>query len=72
MNDKGALSAFDLDTGETVWRNATDGPAYGSAVALELGGVRQIVVMSEKTLMGARPGGTDLEGCPRRQAPVRT
>jgi outer membrane protein assembly factor BamB len=51
-NNNGALSAFDANTGEVKWAWTGDGPAYGSPVLAEFGGVRQVIVMAQKTLVG--------------------
>src|SRR5206468_380496 len=41
--DKGALTAFDAETGDVKWSNDLDGPAYSSPIVVTLAGVRQIV-----------------------------
>jgi outer membrane protein assembly factor BamB len=51
-HDKGALTAFDLNTGDVRWSWDGDGPAYGSPIVVELGGVRQLVVMTQQKLIG--------------------
>ena len=48
----GALTAFDTRSGDVKWRWDGDGPAYGSPVAAELGGTRQIVTMTQDNLVG--------------------
>ena len=48
----GALTAFDARSGDVKWRWDGDGPAYGSPVAAELGGTRQIVTMTQDNLVG--------------------
>lgn len=50
--DKGALTAFDLETGKVVWSYAQDGPAYSSPVVADLAGVRQVVTFTQKELIG--------------------
>jgi outer membrane protein assembly factor BamB len=47
----GALTAFDVNTGQEKWSWKGDGPGYGSPVVATLGGVRQVVTISEKTLV---------------------
>ena len=47
----GALTAFDARTGDVKWSWSGDGPAYGSPVAAELGGMRQIVTMTQDNLI---------------------
>lgn len=51
-NDSGALTAFDARTGQVRWRWTGDGPAYSSPIAVDLGGVRQIVTQSQKLCIG--------------------
>jgi outer membrane protein assembly factor BamB len=50
--DNGALTAFDARTGDVRWSWNGDGPAYGSPVAAELGGARQIVTLTQDNLVG--------------------
>jgi len=47
-----ALTAFDVATGEARWRWTGDSPAYGSPIAVELAGTRQIVTFTHKNLVG--------------------
>ncbi|MBI2188906.1 MAG: PQQ-like beta-propeller repeat protein [Acidobacteria bacterium] len=51
-HDKGALTAFDLDTGAEKWSWAGDGPGYGSPIIAEFGGVRQLVAITQGKLVG--------------------
>lgn len=51
-HDKGALTAFDLQTGTIKWSNDADGPAYASPMVLTLAGVRQVVTFMQKDLIG--------------------
>ena len=51
-HDDGALTAFDVSSGEVRWRWAGDGPAYGSPVIVELEGVRQVVAYTQDNLIG--------------------
>ena len=51
-HDSGALTAFDLETGKTVWSWNGDGPSYASPIIVDLGGTRQIVAQSQKYLIG--------------------
>ena len=51
-HDKGALTAFDLETGAVKWSNETDGPAYSSPIIVTLAGVRQLVTFMQKNLVG--------------------
>jgi outer membrane protein assembly factor BamB len=50
-HDNGALTAFDAVTGDVKWRWAGDGPAYGSPVVAELGGVRQVITFTQANLV---------------------
>ncbi|MFO0805846.1 MAG: PQQ-binding-like beta-propeller repeat protein [Gemmataceae bacterium] len=51
---KGLLAALDKTTGKTVWRSkdATDETSYSSPVFAEIGGVKQIVQVTNKGLVG--------------------
>lgn len=51
-HDEGALTAFDAATGEPQWSWDGDGPAYGSPMAFDLGGVRQVVVFTQNHFLG--------------------
>lgn len=48
----GALIAFDLATGDEKWRWAAEGPDYGSPVLMTAGGVKQVVTLTEKSVVG--------------------
>jgi outer membrane protein assembly factor BamB len=51
-HDQGALTAFDPLTGAVKWRWTGDGPSYGSPIAAELGGTRQVIVLTQQNLVG--------------------
>jgi len=51
-HDKGALTAFDAETGAVKWSNNADGPAYASPIIVTLAGVRQIVTFMQKDIVG--------------------
>ena len=51
-HDNGALTAFDVATGNVRWSWDGDGPAYGSPMLFELGGVRQVVVLTQAQFVG--------------------
>jgi len=51
----GALTAFDLATGEEKWSWSGDGPGYASPVIVELSGVRQLVTQTENKIAGFSP-----------------
>lgn len=54
--DDGALTAFDVRTGQARWRWTGDGPAYSSPVLVTLGGVRQVVTQTQKQCIGLDAG----------------
>lgn len=49
--DNGALIAFDATSGAEKWRWTGDGPGYSSPIVVELSGVRQVVVISQQTIV---------------------
>ncbi|MBN1845372.1 MAG: PQQ-like beta-propeller repeat protein [Sedimentisphaerales bacterium] len=51
-SDKGAIVAFDLASSEPKWKWTGDGPAYASPVLMAAAGVKQIVVQTEKNVLG--------------------
>ena len=51
-HNDGALTAFDPATGAVKWAWTGDGPAYGSPIIVDIGGTRQVVVFSQKNLVG--------------------
>lgn len=51
-HNAGALTAFDARTGEVKWAWSGDGPAYGSPIVVELGGTRQVITMTQESLVG--------------------
>lgn len=57
-HDKGALTKFHATTGAVIWSWDGDGPAYASPILVELDGVRQIVAMTQRNIVGisARTG----------------
>jgi outer membrane protein assembly factor BamB len=50
-HSNGALTAFDARTGDVKWSWTGDGPSYGSPIAVDLGGTRQIVTMTQDNLV---------------------
>ena len=50
-NAGGALTAFDINTGAEKWSWKGDGPGYGSPVIADIAGTRQIVAITQKTLV---------------------
>jgi outer membrane protein assembly factor BamB len=51
-HDKGALTAFDVNTGDVRWSWNGDGPGYGSPIVADLEGTRQIVTLTQQKLIG--------------------
>jgi len=51
-HDKGALTAFDVNTGTVRWTWTGDGPGYASPVVADLGGTRQVVVPTQTKIVG--------------------
>jgi outer membrane protein assembly factor BamB len=49
---KGAIVAFDLANGAEKWKWDGEGPDYGSSALMTVGGVKQIVTLTEKSLVG--------------------
>lgn len=48
----GALTAFDPASGKELWAWTGDGPAYATPVVVTLGGVRQLVTHTQKSIVG--------------------
>ena len=59
-HDQGALTAFDAATGAVTWRWTGDGPSYGSPIVAELGGTRQVIVLTQRNLIGVAEATGDL------------
>ena len=51
-HDKGALTAYDPNTGAVKWHWDGDGPAYNAPIAVDLGGTRQVVTFTQDHLIG--------------------
>jgi len=51
-NDDGAIAAYDARSGSQKWIWKDDGPAYASPVVLDIGGVRQVVTLTQKNAVG--------------------
>ncbi len=51
-DDKGALVALDVATGEVSWRQGSDGASYSSPLVTTLSGVRQVVQWNHRALAG--------------------
>ena len=50
-HDNGALVAFDTSTGSQKWRWTGDGPGYGSPLAIDASGIRQVVTQSQNAAL---------------------
>ncbi len=49
---KGWIIAFDAQSGKERWRWEGDGPGYASPLVVELEGVRQLVTLTDKSVVG--------------------
>ena len=54
-HNQGALTAFDVNTGEVKWSWNGDGPGYGSPIVAELGGTRQLVTITQGKIVSVDP-----------------
>ncbi len=50
--ENGAIIAYDMKTGDEKWRWAEEGPDYSSPVLLEVADTKQIVTLTEKSIVG--------------------
>jgi outer membrane protein assembly factor BamB len=50
--DNGAIMAFDLATGNVKWKWAGEGPEYASPVLMTVQGTKQIVTLTNKSIVG--------------------
>jgi outer membrane protein assembly factor BamB len=50
-HDSGALTAYDVNTGQERWSWKGDGPGYGSPVIAEIDGTRQVIAITQKMLV---------------------
>lgn len=51
-NDDGAVAAYEAKSGGQKWIWKGDGPAYASPVIVEIGGVKQVVTLTQKYAIG--------------------
>ena len=49
---KGEISAFDLNSGDAKWTWTGEGPSYGSPVLMTVDGSKQLVTLTEKSMVG--------------------
>lgn len=54
-HDRGALTAFEVETGAVKWSYDGDGPAYSSPVLASLAGVPQLVTYTQNYLIAVSP-----------------
>ena len=50
--NEGALTAFDAASGDVKWSWKGDGPGYASPIVVELDGVRQVVTITQRNIVG--------------------
>jgi outer membrane protein assembly factor BamB len=48
----GSVVAYDLASGEEKWKWAGEGPAYGSPVLMTVAGTKQVVTLTETSMVG--------------------
>ena len=53
--DGKSIVAFDKASGDVVWTTHTDEVGYSSPIAIDFGGVRQIIFLTSKTLLSVAP-----------------
>lgn len=51
---EGAIVAFDLATGQQKWSWSQEGPEYASPVVMTVDGTKQVVTLTEKSVVGVR------------------
>lgn len=51
-HNDGALTAFDIETGNVKWSWKDDGPAYSSPVIATFGGTKQVIAVTQQLLVG--------------------
>jgi outer membrane protein assembly factor BamB len=51
-HDQGALTAFDAATGNVKWSWSGDGPSYGSPMIATFDGVRQVITVTQRYIVG--------------------
>ena len=50
--DSGALMAYNAETGEEKWRWKADSDSYASPLVADLGGTRQVITVSQQSIIG--------------------
>ncbi len=51
----GLMTAFDAATGKEIWTLKCDGPGYASPIVVAIAGMRQIVTMTDKSVISVAP-----------------
>ena len=51
-HNQGMLNAYDVNTGAVKWHWDGDGPSYGSPMAVDVDGTRQVIVFTQENLVG--------------------
>jgi outer membrane protein assembly factor BamB len=51
-HNKGALTKFDIATGNQIWAWTGDGPGYGSPIIATIGGTKQVVTLTQMKVVG--------------------
>ena len=59
-NDDGAVAAYDAKSGAQKWIWKGDGPAYASPMIVEMGGLKQVVTLTQKYAVGLSLAAGDL------------
>jgi outer membrane protein assembly factor BamB len=49
---KGQVIAYDTANGAEKWKCPTDGPSYGSPVPASIGGTKQVILLTDQSLVG--------------------
>jgi len=51
-HNQGAITGFDVNSGDVKWSWNGDGPSYGSPIVADLDGTRQIITLTQSRLVG--------------------
>jgi outer membrane protein assembly factor BamB len=51
-HNDGALTAYDINTGDVKWSWKGDGPGYGSPIVADISGTRQVITITQGKLVG--------------------
>ena len=54
-HDRGAMIAYNIETGKTEWRWDEDGPAYTSPIVAQFDGTEQIITQTQNFCLGISP-----------------